>query len=709
MPYYQFPGSDFHDLNLDWLLEQMKNCLAEWASTKADWQALTASNEAFKAAINAEWAEVQAFVTNYFDNLDVSQEISEKLDAMAADGSLLAVVQATVESSSATAAAAWLAEHVTQGTGYVIDNSLTVNGAAADAFYTGAGIRANSNEAHGTISPHTSDLEHHFFVLCSTNYNTGEIYPNIHNRACSSLLSPLKYGRITATEPYEFSVLVYDSNKTYLGVIQPNGSWAKGTNVRWQRTFDFAQYGLQYYFRIQIRNNVDYETDLTYDELVPNLQISYSNIYLRYMNQMLSENALFDDVTDVHQWRNVTLDSGWETASTTHKTTRNEIAPWQYPYVYVDTANLPEGVSDIYMLVYILANGSWKPYRNNGIATVASAGGPAVKFHSFFPCEYEGNPTYRVEVVAVDDQGAAISVDDLPSRVHFLRSKLYRTDKKDEINILFIGNSLTQDAVAYLPYVLRTLYVNKVSFRIGIYYNGGYNLTQAYNQFVSGGTAEIFSITANDISWLNYSGTGAKTIDYALTRYKWDVICLQEYFNHADQTPDAYNNCVSYIIEHYTGGNPLRFVELLHAPKRDDAETVYNRTVAGCQRILANTPCEDCVNPGTAVYKALSTDLNNLGDQGGLSPDGIHTQEGLPCLLQTFVMLKWVLRMFGIENKSFYNTSIRITTTVYNKISVPGPNLGTGVIPGTNAQNLLAQQIAINASNEGRKIVIDAF
>ena len=38
MAFYQFPGTDFHDLNLDWLLQQMKNCLAEWATTKTAWE-----------------------------------------------------------------------------------------------------------------------------------------------------------------------------------------------------------------------------------------------------------------------------------------------------------------------------------------------------------------------------------------------------------------------------------------------------------------------------------------------------------------------------------------------------------------------------------------------------------------------------------------------------------------------------------------------
>jgi hypothetical protein len=46
-----------------------------------------------------------------------------------------------------------------------------------------------------------------------------------------------------------------------------------------------------------------------------------------------------------------------------------------------------------------------------------------------------------------------------------------------------------------------------------------------------------------------------------------------------------------------------------------------------------------------------------------------------------------------------------MTTEIYKKISVPGANLGSGVITGTEEQNLLAQEIAINAYYEGKEFV----
>lgn len=166
MALYQFPGSDFHDLNLDWLLSEMKNCLAEWASTKADWESLRTDNAAFLARVESEWDSMRDFITEYFDNLDVSDEVSNKINAMAADGSLLAVIRDTVANSSATAADAWLEQNITQETGYVLDASLTMENAAAPAKTVG-----------DTIAKFTTKSNNLFCVTNATDrtYSNGAV------------------------------------------------------------------------------------------------------------------------------------------------------------------------------------------------------------------------------------------------------------------------------------------------------------------------------------------------------------------------------------------------------------------------------------------------------------------------------------------------------------------------------------------------------
>ena len=78
------------------------------------------------------YTELQNYVNNYFDNLDVQEAINNKLDDMAESGVLDDLMQPTISQRTAE----WLASHVTPGEG-VIDNSLTIRGASADAAETG--------------------------------------------------------------------------------------------------------------------------------------------------------------------------------------------------------------------------------------------------------------------------------------------------------------------------------------------------------------------------------------------------------------------------------------------------------------------------------------------------------------------------------------------------------------------------------------------
>ena len=279
-------------------------------------------------------------------------------------------------------------------------------------------------------------------------------------------------------------------------------------------------------------------------------------------------------------------------------------------------------------------------------------------------------------------------------------------ESKRSLSILFVGNSLTQDGIAYLPYMLKNYYP-EVDFKIYMWYIGGKTLAEHYSNFTSSGVAEIFSVAENSESWTNYKKS--KSMASVLSSYTFDIVCLQEYFNYKTSYEDCsdWNNCRDYIVSHYKGGNALKFISLFHAPLRKsgyDVNEVYKRTEAGNALILQNTISEDIIPVGIAVYRALDTELNTLGDLGQLTPDGTHTQEGLPCLLQTYVALCWLFDRFDI-NKSVYGHPMRITEAIYNKISVPGANLGSGVVLGTDAHYLLAQEVAIQAYKEGKQLL----
>lgn len=280
-------------------------------------------------------------------------------------------------------------------------------------------------------------------------------------------------------------------------------------------------------------------------------------------------------------------------------------------------------------------------------------------------------------------------------------------ETKKEFSILFVGNSLTQDGIAYLPYMLKTYYPD-INFRIYMWYIGGKTLENQYSYFTTNGVADIFSVAENTSYWTNYSKN--KTMSWVLENYTFDIVCMQEYFNYKTEYKEVtdWNNCRDFIISNYKGGNALEFISLFHAPLRKDGadvHEVYKRTEEGNALILQTTISQDIIPNGIAVYRALDTILNSLGDKGQLSPDGTHTQEGLPCLLQTYTALCWLFDRLGI-NKSIYGHPMRMTTEIYNSIKVPGANLGSGVVQGTDAENILAQEIAIKAYKEGKQFLM---
>ena len=114
----QFPYSNFHEMNMDEILKIVKNLSEEWETTKN------------------EWSSYKDFIDNYFENLDVSEEVLEALQAMASTGELNNIIDPVIANETT----AWLTEHISP-TSPAIDNSLTISGAGADAKFTGDLIR----------------------------------------------------------------------------------------------------------------------------------------------------------------------------------------------------------------------------------------------------------------------------------------------------------------------------------------------------------------------------------------------------------------------------------------------------------------------------------------------------------------------------------------------------------------------------------------
>ena len=146
--FQQFPYSNFHEMNLDQIIKIMREMQDEWANTKT------------------EWADMQDFINNYFENLDVSEEVLEAMQILALNGTLNTILDPVIASTVTD----WLNDNITPTTP-IIDATLLISGAGADAKVTGERLNVLSNYGiilapfveneyldvfdNGTIKPYT--------------------------------------------------------------------------------------------------------------------------------------------------------------------------------------------------------------------------------------------------------------------------------------------------------------------------------------------------------------------------------------------------------------------------------------------------------------------------------------------------------------------------------------------------------------------------
>lgn len=195
---------------LNEVIEQM-NTLTE--AEEQFQENMTQSWEEYSQNLTNAWNETKNYIDNYFDNLNVQNEINNKLDNMALDGTLSAliepfvtqqiggvvanqigdtvanqigntvsqqigeVVASQVGEPAATATTAWLNTHVDPvGSAVIVDDTLSISGAAADAQKTGdIKISLDDNdEILGTYSGymHNGYLTENGTYTGSANYHS---------------------------------------------------------------------------------------------------------------------------------------------------------------------------------------------------------------------------------------------------------------------------------------------------------------------------------------------------------------------------------------------------------------------------------------------------------------------------------------------------------------------------------------------------------
>jgi hypothetical protein len=271
---------------------------------------------------------------------------------------------------------------------------------------------------------------------------------------------------------------------------------------------------------------------------------------------------------------------------------------------------------------------------------------------------------------------------------------------RNRIRILCYGNSWSNDAFNYLPALIENI-VENVDVQFGIMYIGGCKLEGHYECFIDQSKKYYtFHLWKTETGkWLSYS---SKAFNFALENYEWDIVLFQQqssaardystYQPYLNDLIDGIFGIAKYPIKigwHMTPPYPAG-----HSPIGDDtSESMYEKIVSSVQKVIDETAIQFVIPDGTAIINAMSTTLDSLGDFGHLFQEGAHLQEGIPCILETYVAAMKIFEIYGINQNSIFCSSIRPTEDWIDSIN--GLQRNGESVGVTEGNILLAQKVAM--------------
>lgn len=276
-------------------------------------------------------------------------------------------------------------------------------------------------------------------------------------------------------------------------------------------------------------------------------------------------------------------------------------------------------------------------------------------------------------------------------------------DRDRSLKILFIGNSYTDDCVAYAPYIIRNISPD-IKLTIANLYISGANFTDWQNAWTNNTAVSYYKITPTGAAW---ASAASKTVKAALHDEQWDIIALQ---NSATKDPvygskwtlgvTLLDEIVDYVATDATGytGHAVKAGYL--APQiRYESGTptgTFADVMALVNQFIEDSACAFVIPCTAAVENARGTTLASYGAAGDLCYDeNGHMQEGIGCLCASYCTALKILEIMGIGKSGVLGESTRPTDAWLTEKNIPQKHGSSVGITEENCR--IAQKCAIQA------------
>lgn len=646
MPFQNWPYSDLGNINLSWILKRVK--------------------EAWLAAHNAEEVaeNLRTFVNEYFDNLDVQEEINTKINNMVLDGSfedvLLQFVPAIIDT--------WLAANIDNPSSPPLDATLTLASAAAQAKATGIEI----NRLRDDLLPFNS-------------YNILNDLWTAANSTMSNVAFAWDGKTCTVSSPGTASALAINN------LITPNQALPAALEP-----------GKRYPVRYTTSNTnillsfVFYDTDNTRTEL-----------------QRASDSTITIPEGAVRWTVRLYCASGVNpngTVSNIGLLTSMPLAEVVSRFIYGNkdqTTHTPAGFTYFNGVTAFTSENRLTPadmppnsyFYSNGNRLSSDFMAEDGSLYWVFCVQSKHNLAIRQYIVFNRATGFASTGYTIDGGVTTVWSGI--TDAKQSLKVLVIGSSFGQDCSVYSPWIMEEMN-DRVSVTMGNVYMSGGNIDQYNTWFDSTQTLNYFKRSAGASAWSRLSTADSSTgmtLKQCLLNERWDMILINQSARlGADYS--SFANTLTYInkMADHVGHNVV-FGYLM--PQRAIGYSyTYDALTAAARQVYDEYPVSFIVPAGAAIEKARGTTLDSIGDAGHLCYDSEvgHLQEGLPALIANYVTAAVLLQVAGLGMQGIYGSRINPTAEWVASHVIPGTNgNSTGIVGGNK---LIGQRCAIAGMKE---------
>lgn len=313
-----------------------------------------------------------------------------------------------------------------------------------------------------------------------------------------------------------------------------------------------------------------------------------------------------------------------------------------------------------------------------------------------------GDTLLTEDTFAESGNGTFYFPDELMERIYENSNNL------KNIKILSIGNSYSQDAFSYVPYIMRSICPN-VKLTFGLAIHGGATLQHHLGWFTNQEAEYTYYKytptidNGSDVAWEN---KGSKTGQQIVADEDWDMIILQQ---ESGSQPDwtTYQPYLNQLIDFLQGimTHDVRFA-WMQVQCRDFTathDTTWQGIITATQNVMNQTVIQDLIPVGTAIENARTTNLDLIGSDTHMNYNN-HLQEGIGCQIAAYMAMMKFIEIFDLGGKSIMFDTSRMTAAYLADKDIPGAN-GTSV--GVTDYNCYAGQMSAIMASKTPYVVSD--